>query len=397
MKIFYTIFFVIILLSISNAQWVKTNCQAAGVHAITIMGNDIYVGAYNGVFLSTDKGSSWSEINNGLSYLNISSIAIKDSNIFLGLNGGSGVYQYSMKVNKWDLVGLSNSDVRSLLFYNNILIAGCDEGVYLSTDYGSTWNLKLDLNGGSLGNCEALASIGTHIFAGINGDNDMYVSKDNGENWTLSDSGLSNTRIWSLTANDSLLFTGSNGGVFYSSNFGNLWQNIGFPNIQIVSLLALNDKLFVGSNNGLFLSTDLGKSWSEIDSGLFNYVRAIAADSSDIFVGSGGGVWKRPLSEMITGINETKNNLPIIFSLAQNYPNPFNPTTIINYSLLKASFITVKVYDMLGRKVATLVNEEKKAGNYSVNFNAGSLASGIYFYRMQAGQFVDTKKLILLK
>ncbi len=100
----------------------------------------------------------------------------------------------------------------------------------------------------------------------------------------------------------------------------------------------------------------------------------------------------------ITSAVETHNKTVLSgFNLSQNYPNPFNPTTIINYSVPKISFVTVKVYDMLGREVAALVNEEKKVGNYSINFNASSLASGVYFYRMQADQFVDTKKLILLK
>ena len=109
------------------------------------------------------------------------------------------------------------------------------------------------------------------------------------------------------------------------------------------------------------------------------------------------GVWKRPLSEMITDVNQKATNLPTNFSIEQNYPNPFNPTTTINYSLPKASLVTIKVYDILGREVATLVNVQKVTGNYEVQFNAAKLASGVYFYRMQAGDFVETKKLLLLK
>jgi hypothetical protein len=93
------------------------------------------------------------------------------------------------------------------------------------------------------------------------------------------------------------------------------------------------------------------------------------------------------------------NIKPLAFNLFQNYPNPFNPSTTINYSVPKTSFVSIKVYDILGNEVATLVNAEKKAGNYSVQFAAGSkqLASGVYIYRMQAGDFMVTKKLILLK
>jgi chitinase len=86
------------------------------------------------------------------------------------------------------------------------------------------------------------------------------------------------------------------------------------------------------------------------------------------------------------------------YYLYNNYPNPFNPSTTINYSIPKTSFVTIKVYDILGKEKATLVNEEKSPGNYSVQFSLkGSYASGVFFYRMQAGSFVETKKLILMK
>ncbi|MGD1006953.1 MAG: S41 family peptidase [Ignavibacteriaceae bacterium] len=100
----------------------------------------------------------------------------------------------------------------------------------------------------------------------------------------------------------------------------------------------------------------------------------------------------------IEGIKNEKSKIPVLFALYQNYPNPFNPTTTINYSIPKASLVTIKVYDILGRVISTLVNGEKSAGNYSVQFSAiGGLSSGVYFYRMQAGGFVQTKKLLLLK
>jgi hypothetical protein len=97
-----------------------------------------------------------------------------------------------------------------------------------------------------------------------------------------------------------------------------------------------------------------------------------------------------------TGINRY-DQIPTQFILFQNYPNPFNPATKINYTVPKSGFVTIKVYDLLGREVTTLVNENKPVGNYNVEFNAGKLVSGVYFYRMKAGDFVQTKKLILLK
>jgi hypothetical protein len=88
---------------------------------------------------------------------------------------------------------------------------------------------------------------------------------------------------------------------------------------------------------------------------------------------------------------------PHTYKLNQNYPNPFNPVTKINYSIPQTNFVTIKVYDILGKEVAILVSEEKPAGIYLINFNAENLSSGVYFYRMTAGSFTSTKKFILIK
>ena len=99
----------------------------------------------------------------------------------------------------------------------------------------------------------------------------------------------------------------------------------------------------------------------------------------------------------ITDVKYQTNLIPKEYSLQQNYPNPFNSTTAIKYSLPQRSNVTLKVYDILGNELSTLVNEEKEQGVYIINFDANNLASGLYFYRIQAGSFIDTKKMILLK
>ena len=83
--------------------------------------------------------------------------------------------------------------------------------------------------------------------------------------------------------------------------------------------------------------------------------------------------------------------------MEHNYPNPFNPSTSIQYAVSNRQFVSLKVYDLLGNEVATLVNEEKPAGEYEIEFNAESLPSGIYFYQLNAGNYIDTKKMVLLK
>ncbi|MFA4924455.1 MAG: T9SS type A sorting domain-containing protein [Ignavibacteriaceae bacterium] len=104
-------------------------------------------------------------------------------------------------------------------------------------------------------------------------------------------------------------------------------------------------------------------------------------------------------NNITTGINERQNDrtVPTEFSLSQNFPNPFNPTTNIEFQIPQSGFVTLKVFDVLGKEVATLVNEEKKAGSYSVNFDASHLSSSIYFYTLKINNFIQTKKMILLR
>ena len=91
------------------------------------------------------------------------------------------------------------------------------------------------------------------------------------------------------------------------------------------------------------------------------------------------------------------NNGKKIFELKHNYPNPFNPTTKIKYSIPNRSKVIMKVYDILGKEIETLVNEEKRAGSYEINWHASKLSSGVYFYQLKAGEFIQTKKMILLR
>jgi hypothetical protein len=98
-----------------------------------------------------------------------------------------------------------------------------------------------------------------------------------------------------------------------------------------------------------------------------------------------------------TGVQDQSTGIPQEYSLQQNYPNPFNPSTSISYQLPANSFVSLKVFDMLGREVATLVDEVKNAGTYSTTWNASGFGSGIYFCKMQAGSFSATRKLVLMK
>jgi hypothetical protein len=97
------------------------------------------------------------------------------------------------------------------------------------------------------------------------------------------------------------------------------------------------------------------------------------------------------------GVQQTGEKIPKVYSLGQNYPNPFNPITKISYGIPKSEFVKITVLDVLGRVVSVPVNEFKTAGSYSVEFDASELSSGVYFYRLEAGDFRDVKKMTLVK
>ncbi|MBK8553322.1 MAG: T9SS type A sorting domain-containing protein [Ignavibacteria bacterium] len=137
-----------------------------------------------------------------------------------------------------------------------------------------------------------------------------------------------------------------------------------------------------------------------------NYIYDMALDAEDnvLVTGqSGGSMATVKFVQDPTSINHMYNITPAEYKLEQNYPNPFNPTTKINFSIPKQGNVTLKIYDVLGKQVLTLINEIKQIGNYEVEFNARqhgqdiNLASGIYFYRIESREFTDIKRMILIK
>lgn len=162
-------------------------------------------------------------------------------------------------------------------------------------------------------------------------------------------------------------------------------------------------------------STDRGLSWSAPEFATDRYDSTIAFKAGALLpngdycvnyevmspgdINSTGflRVYFRKRNSVISNLEEINSHIPNSFQLNQNYPNPFNPNTIIRWQSPVSSHQTLKVYDVLGNEVATLVDEFKEAGNYEINFNASGLVSGVYFYRLQAGSFVETKKMILMR
>ncbi|MCX6141962.1 MAG: T9SS type A sorting domain-containing protein [Ignavibacteriales bacterium] len=127
-------------------------------------------------------------------------------------------------------------------------------------------------------------------------------------------------------------------------------------------------------------------------------IQSRAVSGKYIFAATDGyGVWRRPLSDMVTSVERLSTDLPTHFSLEQNYPNPFNPSTKIQFSIPNASFVSLKVFNVLGAEIATLVNENKAAGTYQVTWDGNGYPSGVYLYCLIGGGKVFTGKMNLLK
>ncbi|MCX6163117.1 MAG: T9SS type A sorting domain-containing protein, partial [Ignavibacteriae bacterium] len=145
--------------------------------------------------------------------------------------------------------------------------------------------------------------------------------------------------------------------------------------------------------------TNNGTSWVEKNQG-FNIiptVRSLLITNNYIFLGTDGqSVWRRSYSEII-GIQNISTETPARYSLSQNYPNPFNPVTRIRYELPRAGVVKLAVYDVMGREVEMLVNERQSAGSYEAVWDGTRFASGVYFYRLTAEGYKETRKMILIR
>jgi hypothetical protein len=196
-------------------------------------------------------------------------------------------------------------------------------------------------------------------------------------------------------------------GVYRSTDGGSTWvQVLSKPPFGTGSISVSSDGyVFVGysgattdDDRGVVLSTDMGETWTDLNEGLVNrFVKDIVTNSNGyVFAGTYQSVF-RSASTVAGTENEAGGNIPTGYFLAQNFPNPFNPVTTIRYSLPTGSEVSLKVFNPLGEEVATLVTGRQDAGPHTVSWDAAGQPSGLYFYRLQAGDFTQTKKLVLLR
>jgi hypothetical protein len=356
-----------VFLSTNNGiSWstVNTGLTNTYVGALTVSGTNLFAGTQGGVFLSTDNGTSWNQVNTGLTYSSVRALAVSGTNLFAG--GDAGVFLSTNNGTSWTVVntGLTDSTVRALEVSGTNLFVGTWGGVFFSTNNGTSWST---INAGLTDNAlfvYAFAVTGVNLFAGTWGG--VFLSTNNGSSWTA----VNTEHVWSLAVSGTNLFAGTWNGIFESiCPLPSISTSIISPGASTNAYIHISS-IPVGGMNGKII------------------VVSNAPSSPDTITLIGYGV--------LTDVKENAE-IPKGYALSQNYPNPFNPSTTISFSLPSKSFVSLKVFDLIGRDVATIVSEEMSAGSYSKQWNAVNMSSGIYFYRLQVGSFTETKKLVLLR
>jgi photosystem II stability/assembly factor-like uncharacterized protein len=239
----------------------------------------------------------------------------------------------------------------------------------------------------------------------------LYKTTNSGKNWRMVNDTLSCQVLKFYNANFGIIKASEciggqcTPGIHRTTDGGETWEVMindywGWGD-DIEFLPESPRNIWCVVDDRVFVSSDSGKTWTEqiqID-GVFFWDIVFTEDkcgwllgTHKIFRTTNGGIGG------IVSVEKQNYKLPpSVCILEQNFPNPFNPTTKIKYQIPELSFVTIKVYDVLGNKIATLVNEEKTAGTYEITWYAENLPSGVYFYRLQAGDFVETKKMVFLK
>jgi len=392
----------------SGGSWTKRFSGMANlnVYALCVSPNisgKIFAGTSDGVSMTTNEGITWNSINNGLSNLTVQTLEAIDTSILAGTYGGGVFKTTDMNFTSWIPMnaGLSGSGLyvnklhrsiaTSLLYtatYNGVYVYNNNQWIRISNGLGSSW-------------VYSIISIGsTVLFAGTSSG--VYRSVNSGANWVLV-SALPNQTCYALLTVGNTIYTAvGTSGVYISNDSGNTWTSIGLSNQSVRDLKFYNNVLIAGTwSNGIFVSTNQGVNWTNRVEGLnFNYknVYTLCIYNNNVFAGFyAQSVWKRPLSEIITGISNGSQNMPAQLFLAQNYPNPFNSITKISYLVPKSGNVKIVVYDMLGKQLNVIINSVHNRGYYEVLYDASNLASGIYIYKLEFENITLVRKMLLLK
>jgi len=370
-------------------------------------GSDLFAGTVgDGVYRSTDNGGTWAHASSGIpiSYNSIFSLIAMPPYIYAGVGASGGVYRSSNSGTSWTSTSGLASSVNALVVAGSFVVAGSSYGaIWRSTNNGMDWSLTQSGLGNAVNSLAVKpGATGASIVLAATSNKTVYRSTDDGAKWSQVTSGLTDPVVWSMTFSGSHFFAGTQaGGVFRSSDNGVTWASAGtgLPVSPIWALLVSGTNIFAGTDNGVYLSTNNGTNWNPVNTGLPPYtgVRSLAATATHIVAGTFAGAWRRSLNEMVTSAGPVQSTIPSRWTLEQNFPNPFNPSTIIRYGLPARAHVILTVFNTIGQQVAVLQNGALDAGYHETIFNADGFASGVYLYRLQAGDFSQVRTLILIR
>ncbi|MGE5499028.1 MAG: YCF48-related protein [Syntrophothermus sp.] len=381
----------------SGKNWYKAvpDLSNSTVWSFASQGPNLYAGTDKGVFISKDDGVSWNSVDNGLENQLVYVLASNEKAIFAGT--WNGVFMSTNNGNNWINIseGLPNKTVFTLALQNDIIYAGTfGDGVWkrplndIIAPNGQF--IKANRNLRDVDSLMKQKEGRARIFS-IQSDNvDTTGRSEKWSYWYLSQAVIHSMHILSSTA--------------YMTQYDSLWSNFYMDGgmtmtenwIDSDSALAQAErsggKNFRLSHPKCLLSAHLGQALVPNSQPKWHIKYTSADNASDSF-----GLFIDATDNSSGNSDNPQGHVPDHFQLAQNYPNPFNPATTISYSIPKESFVELKIFDMLGREISTLVNEEQTAGEYKVQFDGSSLPSGIYIYSIKAGEYISSRKMLLLK
>ena len=393
MRKFFTLLLIVFYTTITNAQWTLCN-KPSGVLPFSLVIHDdvLYMGTVsNGIYRSTDGGSNWTQINEGITSMQIWNIAYVNGALFASSTGGM-VFKSTNGGNNWVLsnTGISSTTIiRNFAFFNNKIFAtSTNKGVYVSSDNGSSWNQH---NSGIVGLvAEPLLVVENDLFVGVN--QKVYKYDITNQNWISKSNGIPNNTVGSLTyIKDNLqnitLFeaTVNTNDVTNSINNGDNWTVVksGLPSVGVYSLLGIGTEVFLGNEYGVYKTTNQGLNWVDI-SGFSNSSPAkfLSKSSTDLYVIQEAKLWKKSLNSL----NVSEAEKGIENQLIKIYPNPssgnFNIEIDENLMGVKAT-----IYNLLGQKIKDLELKSTTTNQF--------LNKGVYLLEIERGSNRLIKKLIV--
>ncbi|MFZ1517262.1 MAG: T9SS type A sorting domain-containing protein [Ignavibacteriaceae bacterium] len=430
-RIFSILYFLIIfnIITFSQNHWQSFNTtlpDSASVLAIADYNGNIIIGLNRsigytyyipgGVYISSDDGETWRDISIRLPDIPpISCLLVYGDTIFAG-TPGIGIYKTTNTGLTWHEANngilKGGCTVNSFLSFENLIFVSTNSCIYKSNDCGLHWIPVINGLPASSDTTtymvKTITNIGSKIYAGLDaasqGNGGLFVSTDFGDNWqkVVQNWNYNGTQIStdveSLEYFDGSLYMFFNGfWLVRSTDEGETWSED--ADFSAWTLYTDESNLFSSSPDYLFFKVSQSLDWEDITYNLPGEIWSILKIDSLIYIGTRyNGIWRSSIQSLTTELKDFEHiNIPTELNVDQNFPNPFNSTTTITYSLSHTCFVIIKVYDVLGNEVKTLVNEEKPPNFYKINFNADDLSSGIYFYQMKAGKYKHTIKMILLK